>query len=70
MRSNWSLWDQFAGKRGTIMKFLRQRLAFSVAELAPSLLDGLHNYGIVAVAGPPHKVADKRVACRCIFRNR
>jgi hypothetical protein len=70
MRFNQSLWDQFAGNRGAIMKFPRQRFAFSVAELVPSLLDGLLDCGNVAVASPPHGVADEWAACRPISRNR
>jgi hypothetical protein len=70
MRFNQSLWDQFAGNRGAIMKFPRQRFAFSVAELVPFLLDGSHNRGNVAVAHPPHGVADVSAACRPISRNR
>ena len=70
MRFHWNLWDQFAGNRGAIMYFPRQRLAFFVAELAPSLLEGLHNCGSVAVANPPHRVAGGRAAYRCISRNR
>ncbi len=42
------------------MNFPRQRFAFSVAELAPSLLNGTYNCGNVAVASPPHRVADER----------
>jgi hypothetical protein len=70
MRLYRSLLDQFAGIRGAIMNFPRQCLAFSVAELAPSLLDGLQNCGNVAVTSPPQKVADERATYRCISRNR
>jgi hypothetical protein len=70
MRFNQRLWDKFAGKRGAIMRFPRQRFAFSVADLVPSLLDGLLDCGNVAVALPPHGVADGRAAYRSISRNR
>jgi hypothetical protein len=70
MRFEQSLWDQFAGNRGAIMKFPRQGFAFTVADLVPSLLDGLLDCGNVAVARPPHGVADARAACRSISRNR
>ena len=52
------------------MKFPRQGFAFSVAELVPSLLDGLLDCGNVAVAGPPLGVADERPAYRSISRSR
>jgi hypothetical protein len=70
MRFDRSLWDQFAGNRGAIMKFPRQRFAFSVAELVPSLLDGSLDCGNVAVARPPHGVADERPAYPYISRHR
>jgi hypothetical protein len=70
MRFYRSLWDQFAGNRGAIMSFPRQRLAFTVADLVPCLLDGSLNCGNVAVASPPHRVADERAANRCNSRNR
>jgi hypothetical protein len=70
MRFYQSLWDQFAGNRGAIMNFPRQCIAFSVAELTPSLPDGSYNCGNVAVASPPHGVADERTTYRCISRNR
>jgi hypothetical protein len=70
MRFDQSLWDQFAGNRGAIMKFPRQGFAFSVAELVPSLLDGLLDCSNVAVAGPPLGVADERPAYRSISRSR
>ena len=78
MQLDQSLWDQFAGIRGAIMNFPRQRLAFSVAELVPSLLDGSYNCGNVAVASrphvavanPPHKVAGVSAANRCISPGR
>jgi hypothetical protein len=70
MRFDQSLWDQFAGNRGTIMDFPRQRLAFSVAELVPSSLEGSIVCGNVAVASPPHAVAGERATYRCISRNR
>jgi hypothetical protein len=52
------------------MKFPRQRFAFSVAELVPSLLDGSLDCGNVAVARPPHGVADERPAYPYISRHR
>jgi hypothetical protein len=60
------------------MNFPRQRFAFSVAELVPSLLNGSYNCGNVAVASPPHVavaspphgVADAWTAYRCISSNR
>jgi hypothetical protein len=70
MRFNQSLWDQFAGNRGVIMKFPGQRFAFTVAELVPCLLDGSLDCGNVAVAHPPHGVAEARAAYRSISRNR
>jgi hypothetical protein len=70
MRFDQSLWDQFAGSRGAFMKFPRQRFAFSVAELVPSLLDGSLDCGNVAVARPPHGVADEGAAYRSISCNR
>jgi hypothetical protein len=70
MRFDQSLWDQFAGNRGAIMRFPRQRFAFTVADLVPSLLDGSLDCGNVAVALPPHGVADARAAYRSISRNR
>ena len=70
MRFDQSLWDQFAGNRGAIMNFPRQRLAFSVADLAPSLADGSYYCGNVAVASPPHGVADDRAADRGISPTR
>jgi hypothetical protein len=59
------------------MNFPRQRFAFSVAELVPSL-NGSYNCGNVAVASPPHVavaspphgVADAWTAYRCISSDR
>ena len=67
MRFDQSLWDHFAGNRGAIMNFPRQRFAFTVAELVPCLLDGSLD---VAVAPPPQGVAEARAAYRSISRNR
>jgi len=52
------------------MKFPGQRFAFTVAELVPCLLDGSLDCGNVAVAHPPHGVAEARAAYRSISRNR
>jgi hypothetical protein len=52
------------------MKFPRQHLVISVAELAPSLLVGSLDCGNVAVARPPHGVANERTDYSCISRNR